>query len=228
MEQNNQSFSDLVFYQLAGRQAKIAVLYARDTFWLNQQRLAELFGVDSSAITQHLQHLFTSSELDERSTSATFARVGANGKMYQVYFYNLDAIIAVGYRINSKKATQFHIWATTLLRALAIKSVVWGDESANQSIRLGKGYFDDLLVRIRAIRASEKQCYQKITAIYEECSIDYAQDAAITQDFFRTVQNKLHWAVTGKTAAQLIGERANAMVPHMGLQTWKNAPGDGL
>jgi hypothetical protein len=141
-----------------------------------------------------------------------------------VEFYNLDAIIAVGYRVNSRQATQFRIWATQVLREFLVKGFVLDDERLKQGKRFGKDYFDELLERIRAIRASERRFYLKITDIYEQCSIDYNRDAEITQAFFKTVQNKLHWAITGKTAAELIAERADASQPKMGLKTWKNAP----
>jgi hypothetical protein len=139
-------------------------------------------------------------------------------------FYNLDAIIAVGYRVNSRQATQFRVWATKTLREFIIKGFVLDDERLKQGKRFGKDYFDELLERIREIRASERRFYQKITDIYEQCSIDYNKEADITQTFFKTVQNKLHWAITGKTAAQIIAERAKSSEPNMGLQTWKNAP----
>lgn len=148
----------------------------------------------------------------------------ADGKNYFTTFYNLDAIIAVGYRVNSIQATQFRIWATQTLKEFIIKGFVLDDERMKQGSRFGKDYFDELLERIREIRASERRFYQKITDIYEQCSIDYLEDAEITQKFFKTVQNKLHWAITGKTAAQIISDRAKAADPNMGLQTWKNAP----
>ncbi len=143
----------------------------------------------------------------------------------EVEFYNLDAIIAVGYRVNSRQATQFRIWATQVLREFLVKGFVLDDERLKQGQRFGKDYFDELLERIRSIRASERRFYLKITDIYEQCSIDYNRDAEITQTFFKTVQNKLHWAIIGKTAAELIAERAQASQPNMGLKTWKNAPG---
>ncbi len=149
---------------------------------------------------------------------------GARQVAREVEFYNLDAIIAVGYRVNSRQATQFRIWATQVLREFLVKGFVLDDERLKQGKRFGKDYFDELLERIRSIRASERRFYLKITDIYEQCSIDYNRDAEITQTFFKTVQNKLHWAITGKTAAELIAERADASQPKMGLKTWKNAP----
>ncbi|MFO0362902.1 MAG: virulence RhuM family protein, partial [Flavobacteriales bacterium] len=195
-----------------------------ETFWLTQKRMAELFGVDRSVITKHLQNIFSTNELAEDSVCANFAHTAEDGKTYQTNFYNLDAIIAVGYRVNSKEATQFRIWATRTLREFIIKGFVLDDERLKQGQRFGKDYFDELLERIREIRASERRFYQTITDIYEQCSIDYQKDAEITHTFFKTVQNKLHWAITGKTAAQIIAERAKSSAPNMGLQTWKNAP----
>jgi hypothetical protein len=162
--------------------------------------------------------------LDEQSVCANFAHTAEDGKTYQTNFYNLDAIIAVGYRVNSLQATQFRIWATKTLREFIIKGFVLDDERLKQGKRFGKDYFEELLERIREIRASERRFYQKITDIYEQCSIDYQKDSETTRTFFKTVQNKLHWAITGKTAAEIIAERVNAAAPNMGLLTWKNAP----
>lgn len=216
--------SDIIFYSSPEGNVKVEVIYSGETFWLSQRRLADLFGVDRSVITKHLQNIFTTNELDEDSVCANFAHTAEDGKTYQTKFYNLDAIIAVGYRVNSFQATQFRIWATRTLREFIIKGFVMDDERLKQGARFGKDYFDELLERIREIRASERRFYQKITDIYEQCSIDYNKDAEITQTFFKTVQNKLHWAITGKTAAQIIAERAGAEKPNMGLTTWKNAP----
>ncbi|MFN5309509.1 MAG: virulence RhuM family protein [Candidatus Kapaibacterium sp.] len=222
MKENNSS--DIILYSSPEGNVKVEVMYSVETFWLTQKRMAELFGVDRSVITKHLQNIFTTNELVEDSVCANFAHTAEDGKTYQTNFYNLDAIIAVGYRVNSKEATQFRIWATKTLREFIIKGFVLDDERLKQGKRFGKDYFDELLERIREIRASERRFYQKITDIYEQCSIDYNKDAEITQTFFKTVQNKLHWAITGKTAAQIIAERAKASEPNMGLQTWKNAP----
>ncbi len=199
-------------------------MYSGETFWLTQKRLAELFSVDRSVITKHLQNIFLTQELEEESVCAIFAHTAEDGKTYQTNFYNLDAIIAVGYRVNSIQATQFRIWATQTLREFIMKGFVLDDERLKQGKRFGKDYFDELLERIREIRASERRFYQKITDIYEQCSIDYNKEAKITTTFFKAVQNKLHWAITGKTAAQIISERAKSSEPNMGLQTWKNAP----
>src|SRR3989337_288096 len=225
MSNNKENISsDIILYTADSGDVKVEVLFSDETLWLNQKKLAELFQVDRSVITKHLKNIFAEKELDENSVSAKIAQTAVDGKTYSVQFYNLDAIIAVGYRVNSFQATQFRIWATKTLREFMIKGFVLDDERLKQGKRFGKDYFDELLERIREIRASERRFYQKITDIYQQCSIDYNKDAEITQTFFKTVQNKLHWAITGKTAAQIIAERANAAKPNMGLQTWKNAP----
>lgn len=216
--------NDIIFYTTPDGQVNIEVFFLDETFWLSQKRLAELFAVDRSVVTRHLQNVFISKELDENSVCANFAHTAEDGKTYNTRFYNLDAIIAVGYRVNSHQATQFRIWATKTLREFIIKGFVLDDARLKQGRKFGRDYFDELLERIREIRASERRFYLKITDIYEQCSIDYQKDAEITQTFFKTVQNKLHWAITGKTAAQIIIDRADASKPNMGLQTFKNAP----
>jgi len=216
--------SDIILYSDETGAVKVEVLFRDETFWLNQKKIADLFQVDRTVITRHLKNIFSDKELDENSVSAKIAHTAEDGKTYSVQFYNLDAIIAVGYRVNSFQATQFRIWATKTLREFMIKGFVLDDERLKQGKRFGKDYFDELLERIREIRASERRFYQKITDIYQQCSIDYNKEAEITVRFFSMVQNKLHWAVTGKTAAQLIAERADSSKPQMGLQTWKNAP----
>lgn len=223
-EEQNPQENDIIFYTTSDGQVNIEVFFLGETFWLSQKRLAELFAVDRSVVTKHLQNIFISKELDENSVCANFAHTAEDGKTYNTRFYNLDAIIAVGYRVNSYQATQFRIWATKTLREFIIKGFVLDDARLKQGKRFGRDYFEELLERIREIRASERRFYLKITDIYEQCSIDYQKDAEITQTFFKTVQNKLHWAITGKTAAQLIIDRADAFKPNMGLQTFKNAP----
>ena len=220
-------FNDILFYTTPNGQVSIEVFYQSETFWLSQKRMAELFGVDVRTVSEHLQNIFTSEELRQEATIRKIRIVqneGSREVSRDVDFYNLDAIIAVGYRVNSRQATQFRIWATQTLREFIIKGFVLDDERLKQGKRFGKDYFDELVERIREIRASERRFYQKITDIYEQCSMDYQKDAAITQAFFKTVQNKLHWAITGKTAAQIISERAKASDKNMGLQTWKNSP----
>jgi hypothetical protein len=183
-----------------------------------------LFDVEVNTINYHLKEIFSSGELDEDSVIRKFRITASDGKDYLTGFYSLDAIIAVGYRVNSLQATRFRIWATQTLREFIIKGFVLDDERLKQGKRFGKDYFDELLERIREIRASERRFYLKITDIYEQCSIDYSKDAEITQNFFKVVQNKLHWAITGSTAAELIANRVNSAKPNMGLTTWKNAP----
>jgi hypothetical protein len=218
---------EIIFYSTPDGTARVEVLFEGETFWLSQKKMAELFGVESHTINYHLQEIYKSSELNSLATTRKIRVVQTEGKREvsrEVDFYNLDAIIAVGYRVNSREATQFRIWATQVLREYLIKGFVLDDDRLKQGKRLGKDYFDELLERIRSIRASERRFYLKITDIYEQCSIDYNPNAEITQTFFKTVQNKLHWAITGKTAAELIAERAQADQPNMGLKTWKNAP----
>ncbi|MHB1033631.1 MAG: virulence RhuM family protein [Pirellulales bacterium] len=217
----------LLFYQTPGGNVRIEVLYQSETFWLNQKRIAELFGVDLRTISYHLGEIYASGELSPAATLQKIRRVQKEGSREvarEIEFYNLDAIISVGYRVNSTHATQFRIWATRTLREFIIKGFVLDDERLKLNKRFGKDYFDELLERIREIRASERRFYLKITDIYEQCSIDYDKNAEISKTFFKTVQNKLHWAVTGQTAAEIIAQRADATKPSMGLTTWKNGP----
>lgn len=223
MEEKPQ-FNDILLYSTANGTVKIEILYEDETFWLSQKRMAELFGVESHTITYHLKEVFKSEELDENSVTRKIRVTAADGKNYNTQFYNLDAVIAVGYRVNSLQATRFRIWATTTLKEFIIKGFVLDDDRFKQGKRFGKDYFTELLERIREIRASERRFYQKLTDIYAECSLDYDPKSELTQSFYKTVQNKLEWAITGKTAAELIAERANAEKPNMGLQTWKKAP----
>jgi hypothetical protein len=218
---------ELILYRTANDAVRVEVLYESETFWLVQRRMAELFGVDARTISEHLRNIYASGELSEEATLRKLRLVRAEGTREvarDIVFYNLDAIISVGYRVNSAQATQFRIWATQTLREFIVKGFVLDDERLKLNKRFGKDYFDELLERIREIRASERRFYLKITDIYEQCSIDYDKHAETTQTFFKTVQNKLHWAVTGKTAAELIAERADSSKPSMGLTTWRNAP----
>lgn len=215
---------EIIFYTTPDGAAKVEVFFQDETFWLTQKRMSELFGVDIRTISEHLQGIFESGELMPEAVIRKIRNTASDGKSYLTNFYNLDAIISVGYRVNSLQATQFRIWATQTLREFIIKGFVLDDERLKQGKRFGKDYFDELLERIREIRASERRFYLKIADIYEQCSIDYNKDAEITQTFFKTVQNKLHWAITGKTAAEIIAQRAGADKPNMGLTTWKNAP----
>lgn len=230
MTENNDNTpkeSEIIFYSTPDGAVHIEVFFQNETFWLSQKKMADLFGVDVRTINEHLQNIYNSNELQREATIRKIRIVQKEGNRdvsRDVDFYNLDAIIAVGYRVNSYQATQFRVWATKTLREFIIKGFVLDDERLKQGQRFGKDYFDELLDRIREIRASERRFYLKITDIYEQCSIDYNKDAEITQTFFKTVQNKLHFAISGKTAAQIIAERADAKKPHMGLQTFKNAP----
>lgn len=220
----NESRSDIILYSTPEGDVRVEVLYESETFWLSQKRIAELFGVEVHTVNYHLKEIFKSGELLENSVIRKIRITAEDQKRYLTNLYNLDAIIAVGYRVNSYQATQFRIWATKTLREFMIKGFVLDDERLKQGSRFGKDYFDELLERIREIRASERRFYQKITDIYQQCSIDYDKDAEITRNFFKTVQNKLHWAITGKTAAELIAARADSHKPNMGLTTWRNAP----
>ncbi|MEN9997056.1 MAG: hypothetical protein RI922_46 [Bacteroidota bacterium] len=218
---------EILFYSTPEENANIEVFYEFETFWLSQKKMAELFNVEVNTINYHLKEIFKSGELVEEATIRKFRIVqkeGSRDVSRDVEFYNLDAIIAVGYRVNSAEATRFRIWSTKTLREYIIKGFVMDDERMKQGTQFGKDYFEELLERIREIRASERRFYQKITDIYAQCSIDYDPKAEITLTFYKTVQNKLHWAITGKTAAEIVAKRANAELPNMGLTTWKNAP----
>lgn len=218
-----QTFEILLYTAPEGK-THIEVFFEQETFWLSQKKMAELFGVEVNTINYHLKEIFKTNELSEDSVIRKIRITAEDNKTYLTNFYNLDAIIAVGYRVNSHEATRFRMWATKTLREYIIKGFVLDDERLKQGKKFDKDYFEELLERIREIRASERRFYQKITDIYAQCSADYDSKAEITLLFYKTVQNKLHWAITGHTAAELIAERANASKPHMGLTTWKNAP----
>lgn len=223
-QNSNPQEGQIIFYTTPEGVTKVEVVYRDDTFWLSQRGMAELYGVGRSVITKHVGNIIKSNELIENSVCAKIAHTASDGKTYVSQFYNLDMIIAVGYRVNSNKATQFRIWATQTLREFIVKGFVLDDERLKLNKRFGPDYFEELLERIREIRASERRFYLKITDIYEQCSIDYSPNAEITRQFFTTVQNKLHWAITKMTAAEIIASRADACNPNMGLTTWKNAP----
>ena len=220
----NPDNTEIIFYQTDDGHTKISVRIKNETVWLTQKSLAELFGVGRSVITKHLKNIFGSGELDGNSVCAKIAHTAADRKTYSTQYYNLDAIIAVGYRVNSYQATQFRIWATKTLREFIVKGFVLDDERLKQGkVLFGKDYFDEILERIREIRASERRFYQKITDIYA-LSADYDPKSPMTQEFFATVQNKLHWAIHGQTAAELIYSSADAEKVSMGLMSWKHAP----
>ena len=215
---------EILFYSGPDGTTRLEVLFEDESFWLTQKRMADLFDVDVRTISEHLKTIFSTGELSEESVIRKFRITAADGKSYLTGYYNLDAIIAVGYRVNSRQATQFRQWSTSVLRDYIIKGFVLDDERLKHGKIFGKDYFDELLERIREIRASERRFYQKITDIYQQCSIDYDKDSDHTRAFFKQVQNKLHWAVSGKTAPQIVAEGADASKPTMGLKTWKNAP----
>ncbi len=222
----SKEIKQFVFYVSPEGAVKIDVLIQDETVWLTQRRMADLFGVSVPTINEHLQNVYETKELQDISTVRKFLIVqdeGGRETKREVNFYNLDAIISVGYRVNSAEATHFRKWATTILRDYIIKGFAMDDELLKNGTRLGKDYFHELLDRVREIRASERRFYQKITDIYAT-AIDYDKDADITEKFFKTVQNKLHFAIHGRTAAELIAERASAKKPHMGLTTWKHSP----
>ena len=214
----------IILYSTPDGVIKVKLLYNAESFWLPQDGIAQLFGVGKAAISKHLKNIFEEGELQEGAVVSKMETTASDGKKYLVSYYNLDAIIAVGYRVNSKQATQFRIWATQTLREYITKGFVLNDELLKNGRPFGKDYFDELLERIREIRASERRAYQKITDVFEQCSADYSADSDEARQFFAFVQNKLHYAVAGKTAAEIIFTRADAEHPTMGLTTWKNAP----
>ncbi|MFC5196596.1 virulence RhuM family protein [Bizionia hallyeonensis] len=220
--------SDFILYTAPNGDVKIEIYVQNETVWLTQQKIADLFDVDRTVVTKHLGNIFEDGELDKMATSAKFAQVQKEGERdvkRNIEFYNLDAIISVGYRVNSTKATQFRIWATKTLKEYIIKGFTIDDERLKQGKTLfGKDYFKELLERVRSIRASERRIYQQVTDIFAECSIDYDKNAPITKKFYATIQNKFHYAITGKTAAEIIYLKADSKKPKMGLKTWKNAP----
>ncbi len=216
--------TEFLLYTSPRGDIKVDVFFHNENIWLTQKRMAELFDVDRTVITKHLKSIFESRELIKDSVSAKIAHTAKDGKTYQTQYYNLDAIISVGYRVNSRKATQFRIWATNKLKEFVIKGFVLDDERLKNGHHFGKDYFKELLERIRSIRASERRIYQQITDIFAECSIDYDKSSEITKEFYAMVQNKFHFAICGKTAAEIIYKKANAKKDHMGLTTWKNSP----
>jgi len=218
------SVAEYLTFVTATGESSIQSLYADENVWLSQKMMGLLYGVESHTITYHLQKIFTDNELEESSVTRIFRVTADDGKTYNTKHYNLSAIIAVGYKVNSERAVQFRKWATQIIEEFTIKGFAMDDErQKNDGTLLGKKYFEEQLQRIREIRLSERKFYQKITDIYAT-SIDYDPKSSATQRFFATVQNKLHWAIHGHTAAEVIYERANAEKPHMGLTTWKDAP----
>lgn len=225
------NFNEILLYTTPNGTVKVEIYLQNETVWLSQQKIAELFGVQRPAITKHLKNIFESGELDEKMVSSILEHTTTHGAIKgktqetKTKYYNLDAIISVGYRVNSSQATAFRIWATERLKEYIIKGFTMDDERLkNPNNIFGKDYFEEQLARIRDIRSSERRFYQKITDIYSQCSADYSKDNVITKKFFATVQNKLHWAITGQTAAEIIHSRVDSAKENMGLTNWKNAP----
>ncbi len=219
--------TEFLLYTTKDSDVKVEIFMHNETVWLPQKRMAELFGVDVSTINEHLKNIYKSHELEEDATIGKFPIVQTEGKREvkrEVNVYNLDAILSVGYRVNSSKATQFRIWATKILKEYIIKGFAMDDDRLKNGQHFGKDYFTELLERVRSIRASERRIYQQITDIFAECSFDYDKNSQTTKDFYATVQNKFHFAITGKTAAEIVYENANIKKPNMGLITWKNSP----
>ena len=216
--------NNIVLYQNETGSKIIEVLYDSEDFWLTQKTMSELFSVKVNTINYHLKEIFNSGELEENSVIRKIRITANDGKKYNTSFYSLDAIIAVGYRVNSFEATQFRRWATNTLKEYIKKGFVVNTELLKNGPKFGKDYFDELLLKIKEIRASERRFYQKITDIYKECSYDYDKNSETTIEFYKNVQNKLHFAITGMTAPEIIYNRASSKKDNMGLQTWKNAP----
>ena len=214
---------DLLLFHTLDKKVNVSVYFGDGTFWLTQKAMSELFGVNVPAVSKHLRNIFETGELDPDSVISKMETTAADGKNYTTSFYRLEAILAVGYRVNSTQATEFRKWATTTLNEFIIKGFIIDDERLKQGKNFGQDYFDELLERIREIRASERRFYQKITDLYA-LSNDYDKHSEQTRKFFAAVQNKLHWAITGKTAAEIIYTEADATKLYMGLKTWKAAP----
>ena len=223
-EVQNKKPQNIVLYQMDNSNVYVNVYYSGETFWLTQKAMAELFGCSTDNISLHLKNIFSEGELNKDLVTEKYSATAADGKNYLTTFYSLDAIIAVGYRVNSKQATAFRIWATQTLKEYIIKGFVLNDDMLKNGRPFGKDYFDELLERIHEIRASERRAYQKIADVFEQCSFDYDKKSETTKDFYSFVQNKLHYAVTGQTAAELIYSRADATQPTMGLTTWGASP----
>lgn len=219
-----EGFGNIILYEIENKQETVSVTFKDETFWLTQKAMSELFGVGVPAISKHLNNIFIDGELNESSVISKMETTATDGKIYNINFYNLDAIIAVGYRVNSKQATRFRQWATATLKEYITKGFVLNDDMLKNGKPFGKDYFKELLERVRSIRASERRIYQQITDIYAECSIDYDRQSPTTNDFYAMIQNKFHYAITGKTAAEIIYSNADHTKDHMGLTTWKNAP----
>ena len=214
-----------ILYNLPDENGKVQVIIRDETLWCTQKAMAQLFGVDRTVVSKHLKNIFESAELQQDSVCAKFAHTAEDGKMYNTQFYNLDAVISVGYRVNSLQATRFRQWATKILNEYIKKGFVLDDDRLKQGTAVfGKDYFRELLERVRSIRTSERRIWQQITDIYAECSIDYDKNSPTTHDFYAMIQNRFHYAITGQTAAEIIYTKADHTKEYMGLTTWKNAP----
>lgn len=214
-----------ILYNLPEKEGKVQVIIRDETLWCTQKAIAQLFGVDRTVVSKHLKNIFESAELQQDSVCAKFAHTVEDGKIYNTQFYNLDAVISVGYRVNSLQATRFRQWTTKILNEYIKKGFVLNDDRLKQGETVfGQDYFQELLERIRSIRASERRIWQKITDIYAECSIDYDKDSPTTHDFYAMIQNRFHYAITGQTAAEIVYHNADHAKEHMGLTTWKNSP----
>jgi hypothetical protein len=228
MSNNRLTESEFLLYKTDNGDVKVDVCLKDENIWLTQKKMSELFETSADNISLHLKNIYADKELNENSTTEDFSVVqdeGGRAVRRSIKFYNLDAIIAVGYRVNSKRATQFRIWATKQLKEFIIKGYVMDVERLkNPQPQFGKDYFDEQLEKIRDIRSSERRFYQKITDIYSQCSIDYDKDSQVTKDFFATIQNKLHFSITGNTAAEIVKLRADHKKQNMGLTSWKNSP----
>lgn len=222
---NLENLKDLIVYQSKNNEnISVEVLYDNEDFWLTQKSMSKLFNVEINTINYHLKEIFKTNELKEESVIRKIRITANDGKNYNTNFYSLDAIIAVGYRVNSKEATDFRIWATNVLKEYIKKGFVLNDEMLKNGPKFGKDYFKELLERIRSIRTSERRIWQQITDIFAECSIDYNKDSEITKNFYAMIQNKFHYAITGNTAAEIIYQKADHTKENMGLTTWKNSP----
>ncbi len=231
MTENNITIKDelteFLLYTTPNNDIKVETYLHNETLWLPQKRIAELFGVNVPAISKHLNNIYDDGELEREATISileTVQKEGSREVKRKVEFYNLDAILSVGYRVNSSQATQFRIWATKILKDFIIKGFVLDDERMKNGRYFGKDYFKELLERVRSIRTSERRIYQQITDIFAECSMDYDKNSQTTKDFYATVQNKFHFAITHQTSAEIIYDKADKDKPFMGLQTWKNSP----
>jgi hypothetical protein len=214
---------NIILYSTDNGNVNVQVMFNDQTFWITQKVMAQLFGVEVPAISKHLKNIFESNELNQYSVVSKMETTATDGKNYLTTYYNLKVILSVGYRVNSNEATHFRIWATNTLKEFITKGFLLDDERLKQGKNFGQDYFDELLERIREIRASERRFYQKITDLYS-LAVDYNKEDVLTKDFFAAVQNKLHWAITGKTAAEIIYTEADATKIYMGLKTWKASP----